>query len=283
MNLFPVLPTILISRIIGVLVCLPAPACLWQCVLRLYCRAYRVNLDEAEFPLEHYRNLAEFFVRNLKPGRRPIGEGIVSPVDGTLRNFGIVNQPRLPQIKGKTYSLEDLLGDSDLAAEFKRGTFFNLYLSPRDYHQVHSPITGSIRRIIYRPGRLLPVNDLSMSQVENVFGTNERVTLVIEDAQGRRVAVSLIGALNVGKISLSCLPEVSRRIRARYFSGLGFSEEFDTGRIVVSAGDALGAFHLGSSVALLLPPGMLPLDGVVDQARPVCMGVSLSDLPEFRR
>lgn len=278
MKFLSILPTVLISRLMGVLVTLPAPAFLWQIVMRIYCRAYQVNLAEAEKPLEAYRNLSELFVRNLKDGSRPVGRGIVCPVDGTLRNYGPIDTPHLPQIKGRQYSLADLLGGSERAAQYRGGSFLNLYLSPRDYHQIHAPVAGSLRSVIYCPGRLLPVNDWSMGGVDNVFGINERVTLLIETPAGEMVAVSLIGALNVGKISLACAPELNRRIKASWFGGKGFTEHYQPGAVLLASGDRLGVFHLGSSVALLFPPGMMPLPELVEEPRSIKVGVSLQEL-----
>lgn len=278
MNLFPYLPTVLISKLIGLLVELPAPQFIWQPIIRLYCSYYQVNLDEAEQPITDYKNLAQFFIRNLKPGTRPLGEGIVSPVDGTLRNFGAIEGEVMPQIKGKRYSLTNLLGDAATSHEFQGGTYFNFYLSPRDYHHVHAPLAGRIKKVVYQPGRLLPVNDLSMSTVSNLFGINERVTLFIVDSENRTIALTMIGALNVGKISLSFDSILSTRIKSSVCGGRGFSHEYADEGITIERGARLGTFHMGSSVVLTFPRGMFDARYSQLDPEPVRMGFSLSKL-----
>ncbi len=278
MNIFPFLPTVLISKTIGILVNLPAPQFIWQPIIRIYCRFYNVNLEEAEYPITQYKNLAQFFTRNLKPNARPIGSGIVSPVDGTLRNAGKIESEQLPQIKGKHYSLHNLIGDPDNARALMGGTFFNYYLSPRDYHHIHAPCDGEIKKVIYQPGRLLPVNDLSMSTVRNLFGINERVTVIIEDLQQRTFALTMIGALNVGKISLAFDTALSARIKSRLCAGDGFVHTYPGRGVPVSGADRLGTFHMGSSVVLAFPSGVFPADFRQPDAQPILMGASLSDL-----
>ena len=278
MNIFSFIPSVIISKIIGILVNIPAPQFIWLPIISWYVAQYRVNLEEAEFPLEHYRTLGEFFVRNLKPGLRPIGEGLVSPVDGTLRNWGLVTDQRLPQIKGRSYSIEDLAGEPELAQSFQGGTFFNLYLSPKDYHHIHAPFEGEIRKVIYRPGRLLPVNDFSMSRVENLFGTNERVSIVIRDANGRDSLMTLVGALNVGKIELTFDQRLSKQISASPFASQGFTHHYQAGEKRCQKGARVGTFHLGSSVALILAPGIFPSTSVDHLEKTAKMGQDLAVL-----
>ncbi len=278
MNILSIIPSVIISKVIGILVNIPAPQFIWLPIISWYATQYRVNLEEAEFPLEHYKTLGEFFVRNLKPGLRPIGEGIVSPVDGTLRNYGVVSGERLPQIKGRSYSIKDLAGESELAQRLQGGTFFNLYLSPKDYHHIHAPFDGQIRSVIYRPGRLLPVNDFSMSRVENLFGTNERVTIVIRDATGRDSLMTLVGALNVGKIELTFDQQLSSRISASPFASQGFTHHYQAGEKRCLKGERVGTFHLGSSVALILAPGVFPSQSIDQVERTAKMGQELAVL-----
>jgi len=80
---------------------------------RLYSWIFGVNLSElAEPDLRKYRNLSEFFYRELQPGIRPVDATalLTSPADGTVLHFGRIRDKRVEQVKGMTYSLDALLG-----------------------------------------------------------------------------------------------------------------------------------------------------------------------------
>src|SRR3546814_9041262 len=65
------------------------------------------------------------------------------------------------------FSLHDLLGgDATLTSEFINGDFATIYLSPRDYHRVHMPTTGTLRQTIYVPGKLFSVNQTTSERSE---------------------------------------------------------------------------------------------------------------------
>lgn len=225
-----------------------------------FAKTYQIDVAAADRELHHYPSIGHFFVRDLREGLRPIESGFVSPVDGVLRNFGTVEGGRLEQIKGKSYSLHRFLGDEDHAARYENGTFFNLYLSPQDYHHVHSPVGGRIVRSIHIPGKLWPVNDWSLANIDELFSINERVVTYIESDLGL-VAVVMVGATNVGKISvvydsfITNVTGTSTPVRRDY------SEP-----ISIAAGDRLGTFHMGSSVVVLLERGRIDLQQVRLQA-----------------
>lgn len=235
-----------LSAAIGKLAAIPLPRFIALPINSIYCRAYKVDLSEAERPLDSFNCIADFFVRNLKPGVRPIGEGLVSPCDGTLREHGEITGLSLPQVKGLTYRIDEVLGGGDLPRQFQGGWYWNLYLSPRDYHQVHSPVSGVITQLRYLGNRKYPVNDRSWGAVPNLFAVNERAVAVIETSLGP-VALVMIAALNVGGIALQAFAAsgdqlVSKRMKQ--------GESFDM-RHQLAAGDRFGAFHFGSSVLLL--------------------------------
>lgn len=250
-----------LSRLVGGLVHVRLPRGLASFVIRRFARSYGVNLDEAEHPVEHYRSLGEFFTRNLKPGVRPIEGTFVSPVDGRLRDWGRVIDGRIPQIKGKTYGLEDFLGHDDIASTFDRGHFFNFYLSPRDYHHIHAPVRGLVARSVHIPGRLWPVNDWSLSSIDDLFSVNERVVTYLKSRMGV-IAVVMIGATNVGKMSVTYdsfvtnVPPRATEVRRRDYAS----------PVVLSAGARLGTFHMGSSVVVLVREGILSDDQIAVSA-----------------
>ena len=247
-----------LSFLIGALagIRLPRPLCGW--LNRAFAGLYKVNVRESAKPPSEYLSLREFFIRDLKESARPIAEGIVSPCDGTLRGFGAITDGTIPQVKDKTYSLASLLKDNDRAVQYEQGVFGNFYLSPRDYHHVHAPVSGTIVERRYIPGKLWPATDWAIQNVDDLFPQNERVITYIESEYGC-VAVVMVGALNVGKIRLCYEPHFANQTKLFSFARSQPVElmPFDPG-IPVQAGERLGSFLLGSSVVVLLERGCVP-------------------------
>jgi phosphatidylserine decarboxylase len=254
-----------LSRATGRLADVRLPPFALQPLLRLYVRAYGVDLDEAEGPLDSFGTFNAFFTRRLREGVRPVasGEGVVvSPCDSRLCTIGPVPADgRLEQVKGSTYSVDALLGSEEDAAPFRRGSHATLYLSPAMYHRVHAPVDGRVVAWRYVPGRLFPVNGAGVRSVPGLFTRNERVALFLDTEAHGPVAVVLVGAANVGRMSLA-------------FTDLVTNHGHPAGRTVpaipvaVGRGDELGTFNLGSTVVLLLAdPGLAPLAAAGDLVR----------------
>jgi phosphatidylserine decarboxylase len=247
MNITRYLPLSYLSWFIGVLANLPLPQPLAKWSIRVFARAYRIDLTKATKPLEEYRCIGEFFIRDLKPEERPLGEGFISPVDGTLRAYLELSPGmRISQVKGREYTLQQLLADDASVARLENGALWNMYLSPSDAHHIFSPVDGEIVRTVHIPGKLWPVNDWALRSVDRLFAVNERVVTFIESAQGL-VAVIMIGATNVGRISLhytsletNTRPWATRSVQA--------SNHTD---IKVRAGAKIGTFKMGSSVIVV--------------------------------
>ena len=270
--LLGLLPKNHLSCVLGALAAIRLPGPLRKLSLRIFARLTALNLDEAELPLCQYAAISELFTRKLRPGARPVGEGVVSPVDGTLRSCGKIQNGQLPQIKDKVYSVAELIRDEALAARFANGFFFNLYLSPQDYHRVHSPCDGAIEFRRYIPGKLWPVNDWSLSHIENLFVINERVVIAVRCEYGL-VLVVMVGATNVGKISLAFDSLVTNKAFAGVHEDLTM-KSFDPA-IPVRAGDELGTFHLGSSVVLLFEAQSAISAARISAPAKIAMGQSL--------
>lgn len=239
-----------LSWCVGKLARCKLPYGLSQELINWFAKRYSVHVDEAEFPLAGYSTLAEFFTRRLKPGIRSIGLGVISPVDGTVVEHGVLEGSRIMQAKGKFYQVGELLGDNTLAKQFVDGYFITIYLAPGDYHRIHSPVTGKIVRAVYVEGNLWPVNGKSVQQITNLFSINERITSVIESEFGT-VAVVKVGATNVGEISV-CYDTLVANQRPRLIQKPRRSESrtyYDG--ISIQRGDELGIFQMGSTVILL--------------------------------
>lgn len=225
-------------------------------VVQWFARTYQIDVDAAGKPLHQYPSIGHFFVRDLAVGLRPIEGDFVSPVDGTLRNFGVVSEGRIEQVKGKSYTVAKFLGDDANAKRYEKGVFFNFYLSPQDYHHVHSPVSGKIPRSVHIPGKLWPVNDWSMANIDELFSINERVVTCIDSAFGRIVVV-MIGATNVGKISVEYDSFISNNAAVDRTVARHYEPPKD-----IKAGERLGTFHMGSSVVVLVEPGRVDLERV---------------------
>ncbi len=244
------LPKKLVSFIAGKLLHVELPSFLAIPCIKAFSALYRIDEAEAAGNVSDYPSIGAFFTRELKPGRRPVAGDFVSPVDGVLRNCGRVEGVYLPQVKEVSYTVSDLLGNERYAGAFGGGLFFSLYLSPRDYHHVHSPVSGQIVEARCIPGHLWPVNEWSLSRIEGVFVRNERVVTFIKSGTAGFVAVVMVGAFNVGRISVTYDNFVTNDLFSKRSPG-GFSSQYHPGK-EIRAGERLGTFHLGSSVIVLV-------------------------------
>lgn len=237
-----------LSRFVSGLADRRLPGPLLRPLLRSYVRVYKVDLSEAAEPLAAYPSFNAFFTRRLREGARVLDAdpvAILSPSDSRVHSIGAVPEDgRLEQVKGNTYSLRALLGGPE-GDEFARGAQATLYLSPSMYHRVHSPVTGRIRSWRYLPGRLYPVNALAVRLVKELFAVNERLAIVIDTEAFGPVAVVMVGATNVGRMTLSFDSLATN-------SGLPATAVRPAAPIPVERGQELGAFNLGSTVVLLI-------------------------------
>lgn len=222
--------------------------------IRWFVERYQVDMTQAlqEDP-SAYSNFNAFFTRALKPGARPIdGEpnSVISPADGAVSQLGIIESGRVFQAKGQSYSVLELLGgDVEMAGNFANGSFITVYLSPRDYHRVHMPFTGTLTKMTYVPGDLFSVNTVTAEEVPRLFARNERVICHFTTSSGPMVVV-LVGAMIVASIETTwaglVAPLRRKVITTRYA---------DQPSVHLQKGDELGRFLLGSTAIVLFPEG----------------------------
>ena len=259
--LYQGLPTQAISRLAGVLA-RTENRLVSRALVRAFARHYGIDLSEAERgTLEDYRSFNDFFARRLKPGARPVPEderAVVSPADGFLSQFGLVEERRLLQAKSRRLSVRALLTDTDLARRYEGGAYFTVYLSPRDYHRVHAPACGRLARAIEVPGRLFPVNDGSQASIRGLFCRNERLVCDFD-----HYALVLVGALIVASIETAWPDGPQSPYRTRVESCV--EKHFDRA-------EEVGRFLLGSTVIVLFPRDALELDGDLAPGMPLCVG-----------
>lgn len=210
---------------------------------------YKVNMQEAvRENVDDYSCFNDFFTRHLKPECRPIASsGLISPVDGFVSEFGDINQGQLIQAKGKYYSAQELLAaDTKLAAKFNNGCFATLYLSPKDYHRIHMPMSGTLQDMTYVPGKLFSVQPATVNMIPRLFARNERVVTIFETDIGT-MAMVLVGAVIVGSIGTSWHGDLKRSRKIKKFT---YTKQ-DTPQIILQKAAEMGYFKLGSTVILL--------------------------------
>jgi phosphatidylserine decarboxylase len=218
--------------------------------LRVFLRNYRIDMSEAAQSDPYaYRSFNDFFTRALRPDARPIApdaSAIVSPVDGTVSQYGTLQDEQLIQAKGHRYSLSELLADPAAAHTYRDGAFACIYLAPYNYHRIHMPLAGRACSNLYVPGELFSVNAATVRAAPRLFARNERLICEFDTAVGR-MAVILVGALFVGSIATVHCGEVNPPPRGRKAPqpiAAGVGREF-------AKGAELGRFNMGSTVILL--------------------------------
>lgn len=246
--------------------------------MRRFVARYDVDMTQAAEPdITAYASFNDFFTRALKPGARPIADAaLVSPVDGAISQFGAIAGDQLFQAKGHAYSTAALLGgDTALAAAYTGGHFATLYLSPRDYHRVHMPCDGRLRRMLHVPGSLFSVNPVTARGVPGLFARNERVVCVFDGADGPFVLV-LVGATIVGSMA-TVWHGVVNTTRPGHLREWRYEEDSPQGPVQLRKGEEMGRFLLGSTVVLLFPPGPLRFNADWAPGGTVRMGEKMAD------
>jgi phosphatidylserine decarboxylase len=238
-------------------------------LIRRFAARYGVNMQEAANPdFASYDSFNDFFTRPLREGARPLTDAaFICPVDGAISQFGAIEQNNIFQAKNHNYTTTALVGgDATLAAQFDNGSFATLYLSPKDYHRIHMPCAGRLRRMIYVPGALFSVNPTTARGVPGLFARNERVVCVFDSEFGQFV-LTLVGATIVGSMATVwhgvVNPPRSSNIR---------EWRYDDTEITLQKGDEMGRFLLGSTVVMLFPQKTLNFNPEWSPTRAIRMG-----------
>jgi len=211
---------------------------------KIFINYYNINIEEIELPLKEYPSVQKLFCRKLKKNARIIGDGIVSPVDGLIRQAGRIAEYTAMQVKGRQYDIRELIG-TEKADDYKNGWYTNIYLAPYNYHRIHSPYKGFINELQYFPGRFYPVNNFTVNRVDKLFAVNERIISYIETDIGK-IAVVKVAAFGVGDIKITFIPD-DKYILLLYKNNFTKFEK----SIKINKFDELGMFAFGSTVVLL--------------------------------
>ena len=237
-------------------------------------RKFGVDLSEAAEPdPTAYPTFNAFFTRALKPGARVADAdpaAFLMPADGHVSQCGDIVDGRIFQAKGQSFTAAELLGDDEAARPFTDGVYATVYLSPRDYHRVHMPWTGTLRETVHVPGRLFSVGTDAVASVPRLFARNERLVCHFDTDFGPMVSV-MVGALLVSGVETVWsgieIPAYGDRITRKDYRGKG---------IVLERFAEMARFNYGSTVIVLLPKGVAALDPALKAESPVRLGQRLA-------
>lgn len=221
-------------------------------------KSYSVDMAQAaQTDPFAFASFNAFFTRALKPGARSApadARAIACPADGRISQFGAIREGRIFQAKGQDFSVTELLADESEAAKYTNGQFITVYLSPRDYHRVHAPLSGTLRETVHIPGRLFSVAPVPVAHVPRLFARNERLVCHFDSAHGP-FSVVLVGAMLVSGVETVWsgveIPPYASAIQRKDWRGKDVHlERFAE----------LGRFNMGSTAILILPAAVAQLD-----------------------
>jgi phosphatidylserine decarboxylase len=274
-SMWRMVPKRAVSEAISWGVSLGIPGRLRTLMLTRFAGIYGIDISEAEKPITEYEGFDEFFTRKLRPGARPIDDApgrVVSPADGVVVEAGLATAGKMLQAKGSDFDLASLLDDAEAAARLEGGAYVITYLSPKDYHRVHSPVSGHVVGWRHVPGTLFSVNADNIRREPGLFVRNERFITLIEMDGGGLVAVVMVAAVGVGHVTASYDPEVATH-RPEFQQAALRHRQYDQPK-AIGRGDELGIFHLGSTTIVVFQPGRVELDALASSAS-VKMGVGI--------
>ena len=239
-------------------------------------RKFGVDLSEAaNADPASYASFNAFFTRALREGARvpdPDPCALLMPADGHISQCGPIEAGRIFQAKGQSFTVAELLGDAADAAPYLEGVYATVYLSPRDYHRVHMPWTGTLRETVHVPGRLFSVGTEAVRDVPGLFARNERLVCHFDTDFGPMASV-MVGALLVSGVETVWsgveIPDYADEVVRRDWRGQG---------IVLERFAEMARFNYGSTVIVLLPPGAATLSPELAAETPVRLGQTLARL-----
>ena len=221
-------------------------------------RLFSRDLDLSDSKQRRFRSLHDCFIRELRPGARPIDPTpgvMVSPCDAILGAHGRVDGTRLFQAKGFPYRLEELLGDPELVERYRDGAYATLRLKASFYHRFHAPCDADVHRVVYISGDTWNVNPIALRRVEALVTQNERAVVELQPHDGGgRVALVAVAAILVASVRLHCLG-ATVDLRAKGANPIDVAASY-------RRGDELGWFQHGSTILVFATKGHALCDGL---------------------
>jgi len=198
-----------------------------------------------------FSSLHDCFIRELADGARAIdsnGNVLVSPCDGIVGAAGPICDNTLLQVKGFTYTLEELLRDPELAALYRDGNYVTLRLTAGMYHRFHAPDACRTERVTHIPGDAWNVNPPALKRIDRLYCRNERAVLSLQLARNQHlVTLVAVAAVLVAGIRLRFLDVP--------FERNGEGPTVMRCAATFAKGEELGWFEHGSTILVLAPAG----------------------------
>lgn len=221
-----------------------------------FAKMYQLNLDEMEKDLHEFPTLHDLFTRKLKSGTREIDKqesSVTSPVDAVIEDIGIIKETSEIEVKGKTYSIEEMLGNQTTAEKYLLGTYMILYLSPSHYHRIHSPTSGTITEQWILGSKSYPVNKWGLKYGKKTLSKNYRVITELKTTSGY-IAVVKVGAMFVNSI-------VTTHVGSELIKG-----------------EEMAYFSFGSTVVLLFEKGTFQKEESIQVPTEIKVGEKIGNL-----
>jgi len=223
-----------------------------------------MGLDMSEFrEPSTYKTLNKLFTRAFEIPRAIPEETstLISGVDALITDAGKIVEGKAYQIKGMSYSIEELFGENhkEAVAKVEGGEFINFYLSPKDYHRYHMPMDLQVLSLTHIPGKLYPVNFPLLRNKENLFIENERVVLECKDKKGRTQVLVLVGALNVGKMIVTFEENIQTN------SDIREPQYYTYDDLWLDRGEMFGWFEMGSTILTFSTEGSIVPEVAINQ------------------
>jgi phosphatidylserine decarboxylase len=246
-------------------------------VITWFVKQYKVNMLEAVEPnISAYKSFNEFFTRPIKKDARPIAKAdFICPIDGSISQFGAINADQIFQAKGHAYTTTALLGgDEATANKYANGHFACLYLSPRDYHRIHMPCGGTLKKMTYVPGALFSVNPATAQGIPGLFARNERVVCEFHSEEHGEFVMVLVGATIVGSMQ-TVWHGIVNPPRSTQIRSWTYAEQ----NIYLAQGEEMGRFLLGSTVVMLFQQNKLKFNPIWNPVKYVQLGEVMANKP----
>lgn len=211
-------------------------------------RIWRLFVDDLrlhEARKQAFSSLHDCFVRELKPGARPVDpdpDVLVSPCDAVVGAFGNVEDGSVIQAKGFPYSVGELLGSELHARRYRHGRFLTLRLKSSMYHHFHAPCEGQIREARYISGDTWNVNPIALKVIERLFCRNERAVLDIDSGPGGFVTLVPVAAVLVASLRLKGI-DYPLNLAYRGPNRIDY-------HVTLTKGDEIGYFEHGSTIVM---------------------------------
>lgn len=226
-------------------------------LINSYINVYEIDTKEVAQKVESFPTLQQFFTRELKSDARPVDGRLhmmTSPADSKIESFGLITHDTSIVVKGQVYALEQLLGKKENAKTYEKGQYIVFYLSPADYHRVHSPVDGRITRQYILGANSYPVNKTGLKYGRKPISGNYRMISEIQTADNRKIGFIKVGAMLVNSIHLTN------------------TSEFWT------KGEDIGHFAFGSTVVMLFEENSVEFLSNVQQGNHIHVGEAFCNM-----